>query len=173
MIEVKFRRFESHDGYEYPSLERKLLPSQAVTHILRFELGWGGRVIEATETSLTLRTSCMSKVDVDTYSGTPAEMETLHRAVSIWAQLRGIARCMTDAVADRVQGLVPSVNIVQTVSHIKGGSKVVDLAMARLVDLNETDCKEAMSLGQDVLDPIIQLMLETGAEFRECMEVAA
>ena len=173
MIHVQFRRFEAHDGYEYPAIEREMLPSHAAVMLLRHELGWGGRVIELEDTSLTVRTPCMAKVDKDTYSGSIEEMQTLHRAVRIWGELKGISNVMTEVAADRIKQLVPSESIASSMSAVFGNTSVVNMALTRLVGLEEHHRKQALKMDYKTLDPIIELMLETNASFDDCLEVAA
>jgi len=174
MITVEFRRFEAHDGYEYPSLKREMTPSHAAVNLLRNELGWGGRIIELDTTSIAVRTPCFGKVDKDTYSGPADEMQLLHRAVDIWAHLKGVSNVMTEIAAERIGQLVSdSPNIAGMMSAVIGNTSVVNMALSQLAGLSDTQRSRALKIKHDELDPLIELVLETGCSFDECLEAAA
>lgn len=74
MINVVNRR---NNGMECTPITSERSPSQALYSLVKFELGYGGMIVDASETSITVRTQVLNCVDHTTFSGSKEDMQSL------------------------------------------------------------------------------------------------
>jgi hypothetical protein len=102
MIEIHASRADAgyvHDVHNYPV--RKASLSEAIRSLVRFELGYGGRVVEISETRIKVITIVLSKIDTTIFIGTKEEMEPLLVAVAVFMdghKLYGMDRLVNDVM---------------------------------------------------------------------------
>lgn len=61
----------------------------ALLDLLKYELGYGGQVVDFTATSITVRTHCMAALDVVRFEGPESDIAPLRVAASIFGAVRG------------------------------------------------------------------------------------
>ncbi|MDR3616602.1 MAG: hypothetical protein P4L53_23785 [Candidatus Obscuribacterales bacterium] len=74
MIEIINRR---NNGAECEPIVRHESPEKALYSMVKFELGYGGMIVAASETSITVRTRVLNCVDHTTFSGSQQDMRPL------------------------------------------------------------------------------------------------
>lgn len=82
MINVEFRRVNSGIACTPDTWERDW--QQTLSHLLKYEFGFGGRVVSVSETELVVQTRVLASVDTMTYTGSAEEMAPLVEAARYW-----------------------------------------------------------------------------------------
>ncbi|MGB4768324.1 MAG: hypothetical protein WBP22_03635 [Candidatus Saccharimonas sp.] len=108
MIEYTTTR---HSGPRQDTIVREKKVGDSLISLVRFELGWGGQVIEMTETRITTRTPIFDFIDITTFEGSIDEMRVLVVATSLFYELQD-----DDTLKSRAtQGAL------NTISHLREG----------------------------------------------------
>lgn len=79
-------RVEAGGGYDYGVTEQIKDFKGAVESLFRYELGYGGRLVEVTPTRIVVRTRVLSKVDTVTFESTEKEMVPLLVLLRAWSE---------------------------------------------------------------------------------------
>ena len=171
----------------------------AVIRLVRYELGYGGSIQELTPTRIKVYTSMMGRYDIVEFEGTEEAMQPLMRAVAAWSygkQMKGKEHIKETANQLVKNGLNKPFHVTMMgclmfsgwVDPILCATAGLDEAQAKtLMDhVNaETDrleqiekCKPGFyrqsrrSIRNDVIDPIIELIID-GGELDDALELIA
>ena len=89
-IQITMNRQEV-TGHDYGDTVQMRTPEDALELMLRYELGYGGRVLDITERSVVTQTRVLSKIDTTTFTGSPEDMALLLAGVHAWLEAeRGV-----------------------------------------------------------------------------------
>jgi len=176
------QRYEPHGALCGPPIEYHRTPGAATTALIRYELGYGGRITHLNATcinaSITVRTSCLgfgnSRYDITTFSGDATAMKPLLRAVAVWAEAKNLkGKEHIDAAVETIvtHGFTTPL-YVSMLGHLLFSSWVSPLLCAA-ANLDEKKAKSLLDLKlpAEAFDPIIELLIE-GTPFDECWELA-
>lgn len=111
MITISDQRTRGNER-PFPPIEARRTPAAALRHLVMYELGYGGDVIDITETSVTVRTNVLDCVDTVTFSGTYAEMHPLVEAAILHLELSKHERVYQDALIDRVMHVTKGIPLM-------------------------------------------------------------
>ena len=85
MITISSVRDKDHETFK--AIERTENIVGALQSLLRFELGFGGTIVSATETQIVTKTIVFACIDVTTFTGPVDEMQFLIEGTAVYATL--------------------------------------------------------------------------------------
>lgn len=174
-INYHTQRYEPDGSLCGGPITREETPGQATVSLVRFELGYGGRIKDLQPTSLTIRTSCMGRYDITRYSGTEAEMRPLLLAVGYWLdgqQQHGEAQIGRTVDQMMVAGLNRPIHaVMMSTLMFSGWVTPVLCASAGLTEEQIRNLLEKKP-AKEVLDPVIELLID-GSPVEDCLALVA
>lgn len=174
-ISYHTQRYEPDDRLCGDPITREESQGQAVVSLVRYELGYGGHITDLQPTSVTVRTSCLGRYDITRYSGTEAEMRPLLLAVGYWLegqQHHGEAQISQTVDQMMLNGYNRPIHAVMMSTLMFSGW--VSPILCAAAGLSEAQIRALLEKKpkQDVLDPIIELLID-GSPVEECLALVA
>jgi len=170
-ISYHTQRYEPDGSLCCDPVTREQSPGQATVSLVRYELGYGGRITDLQPTSITVRTSCMGRYDITRYSGTETEMRPLLLAVGYWLdshQQHGEAQISRTVNQMMLHGQnLPIYAMMMSTLMFSGWVSPVLCAAAGLSE-DQICVLLTRKPEKDVLDPIIELIID-GSSVEECL----
>lgn len=93
---------DKQDGYNYPSVENQRSVEDALETFLLYEVGFGGRVTDVSETRVEIVTSVMNCLDTTVFEGTAEAMLPLVQVAVVAVKVQAETRTPSDHVMDRI-----------------------------------------------------------------------
>jgi len=174
-IHYETQRYEPDGRLCGDVITRQETPGQATVNLVRFELGYGGRITDLQPTSIEVRTSCMGRYDITRFRGTEAEMRPLLLAVGYW--LDGQQHHGKEQISKTVDQMVmnghnrPIHAMMMSTMMFSGWVSPILCAAAGFSEAQILAFLEKKP-GKEVLDPIIELAID-GSPVEECLALAA
>jgi hypothetical protein len=178
MIIVEYRRF---NGAEAPVMVHERTKSAALTSLIKYEIGFGGRIIEVTPTRVVVTTTVLGCKDVVIFSGDAEEMRRLvlaaQAAACVFAEkesVRALAKGTIDAMkkcgADEHGRMRPFLS-AHLVPLIAGGA-VGKIALLSAMEVEgETAVRRLSPLSLDMLVELAEIAESTRTTLMESAEV--
>jgi hypothetical protein len=169
MITVENRRY---NGMECPPVVQIKTPDQAFFSLAVFEMGYGGRIVEITDTKVVIVTQVLACTDTVTFTGSVSDMELLVKLASMFVLVQaehGTKIIESVANSPVIREGIPLV--VKNLGPMLVGRQILRLAV--FLALGYTDpadfeiCKNKMSI-QDLIAGL-QLAKETGCPLTEIL----
>lgn len=161
MITVEFRRF---NGGETPAMTHQKTAAAALTSLVKYEIGFGGRITEVDATRIVACTVVMGCIDTVIFTGSPEEMQRLVRAaemVTIIYGARNTREVLAESTAsviggvckERGEGMRPF--CVAHLAPLITGGGVAKVALFAAMDVE--DKPTALRLSLLSLDDLVEL----------------
>lgn len=160
MITVTFKR-DKGDGYDYGTFVNEKSVGRALTEFIVFELGYGGEIIDISETSVSVLTKVLGCYDTTTFSGTKEEMKLLIEAGCIALKLYAEKRTeLIDGHADKIIKLTEGKPLLVNLSSgiILGNSIGSVVALAMLSEEYNKDIEKLTQLSLKDLTAAVELV---------------
>lgn len=163
MIRISMTR--KKDGQHYDQGSRMEEPMSALRTLVRAEFAFGGKVVEATGTRLTIVTEVLSNVDTTIFEGTAEEMAVLNQTVYFYLQaclekdtvMEGVLADLA-RIPDGKGGVPLIINLAAPM--LMGRNRLALATMMALGITEESDIAAGMLMGMDNLLAAYQLMQE-------------
>lgn len=157
-------------SFQAPTVTRQVSVGLAFTSLVKYELGFGGKVTSIDRGGLSLRTLVMACVDDTRFTGPEEEMAVLNRAAATFVQIKN-EPSVKDALVDRVMETTQGVPLL--VAHGHGlimGQPVARAVAALAVAKNPSDFKALTALKENDLFALVELVLD-GSPLEEALKV--
>lgn len=178
MILYKTTRYEPDGRLCHAWPEREMTPGKATVMLVRFELGYGGSVIEIRPTYIKVSTSCMglgrSRYDHTEFSGSEEAMKPLLIAVGFWYEARkkkGSQQIKNTVEMMMQNGLNLPIHAALMTTTVFRDWASPTLCVAAGLNAEQATTLLDLKLDKDIIDPIFELLIE-GSPFDEAMEFA-
>ena len=142
----------------------------AMVSLLKYELGFGGKIVEITKERVKIVTHVLSCVDTTTFSGSEEDMLPLVQATLLWAKLSSdefvvdeILKKSWNMIANKAGTASPLI-ATKFLPMIVGQSKYI-VVMAMIAGIDAVDILKVDNNSDKLA--IIQLAAETGKSFGE------
>ncbi len=162
MITIMAERFNGERFIDDP---RQVSVSRALTRLVKYELGFGGKVTSISKNQITVETQVLNCHDTTTFAGSEEEMKPLYEAATFFmvASDRFHASSI-EAVFNRLQEVgLTSAFALTAIGPILVGQTMVKTAMVLACGIqDETEVRQAVALETDDFYSVLELALETG-----------
>ncbi len=178
MILVEYRRF---NGAEAPVMVHTRTSADALTSLVKYEIGFGGRIIEVTATRVVVSTTVLGCKDVVIFSGDVEEMRRLVLAAqaatyvfsekeSVRALAEGTIDAMKQCGADEHGRMRPFLSA--HLAPLIAGGAVGKIALFAAMEVEDDSALRRLSpLSLDQLVELAEVAASTGATLMECATV--
>ena len=197
MITNTTQRYESWGGLCGLSATREQSSGAAAVSLLRFEMGYGGQLMEVQSDYVKVYTSMMGRYDITEFRGTPEEMIPLMAGIAFWAEANkkhGKQHQENTANAAIKAGFNTPLKINMMITLMFNGwvNPALYIAagltpeQAQRLDAFAKDATEKAEAARktagwnpcasrnkpaDIIDPIIELVID-GASLEDCLQIA-
>lgn len=162
----------SNGDYKAPTVTRQFSVGRAFTSLVKYELGFGGKVVAIEPTKLSTRTLVLACVDDTHFSGPETEMAVLNQAAATFVQIKNNPG-VKEALVDRVMATTQGVPLL--VAHGHGlimGQPIAKAVAALAVAKDPSDFKAITALKENDLYALVELVLD-GSSLVEALKLTA
>jgi len=174
VITVKQTRTKGGTLYEQPTLTFSD-PLEAVAHLAKTELGWGGQIVDVGEGRIKVETRVLHDVDTAIFEGPSEEMKPLFELVYFYMEAsEKHGDLIVDQVVDYTQrfpdGMGGTPLIFSMIAPLLvGGNRLKVAVMLACGVKNENDVKVGLEAEVEDLVAAVQLSHEGQCSFREAL----
>ncbi len=176
MITVKQFRDRGNEHFEQATLTFNN-PLEAVVHLAKAELGWGGQIVDVDENHIKVQTRVLNCLDTSIFEGSAEEMKPLFEFAYFYMETREkYSNLIVDETVDYIQCLPNEIGGVPLFLSILtpfliGGNRLKVAVMLACGMRDEKDIKAGLSAKIDDLVAAVQLSKEGRCSFREALAI--
>ena len=159
-----------HNGEEHKLPERTVPISKALNSLVEFELGYGGNIVELTESRVVVQTRVMNCVDTTVFEGSAEDMRPLAEVAGYYLMVSSgeanekVISSVVDALGSHGSGKGLNTLLFTNLAPLMVGAKRVKMACVLALGVEDEESART-AMGIDYKDLIA--MLELHCEFPE------
>jgi len=174
MITVTQTRDRGDEHFGQPTLTFDD-PLEAVVHLAKVELGWGGQIVEIDESHIKVQTRVLACIDISIFEGPVEEMKPLFELVYFYLEAsQKHSDLIVDQTVDYTSSLPNGVGnrpffFTMLAPLLMGGNRLKVAVMLACGLKDEVDIKTGLEASIEDLVAAVQLSQQEGSSFREAL----
>jgi hypothetical protein len=176
MITVK--QYRDKDGERFTQMTLTFNePLEAVAHLVRVELGWGGQIVDVSENRVKVQTRVLHCLDTSIFEGPPEEMRPLFELVYFYMEAsEKHGDIIVDEAVDYTQRLPDGIGGVplflsMMAPLLVGGNRLKVAVMLACGVQDENDIKAGLGVKIENLVAAVQISKDGHCSFREALAI--
>lgn len=147
-------------------------PLDAVSHLARAELSWGGQIVAVDESRITVQTEVLSCLDTSIFEGTAEEMRPLFELAYFYMRARQehgdlIVDEAVESLPDRIGGVPLFLSMMAPLLMGRNRLKVAVMLACGVQDVD--DIRAGLGAEIENLIAAVQLAQDESCSFREAL----